>query len=88
MNDVRACSKECLAEMKVSLEKEYEAFRARGLNLDMSRGKPAPSQLDLSNGLLEKMDGYTSEDGTDIRNYGGPLGIPEARKLFSELLGQ
>ena len=88
MNDVKACSKASLAEMKVSLEKEYEAFRARGLNLDMSRGKPAPSQLDLSGGLLEKkLDSHVSEDGTDVRNYGGPLGIPEARKLFSELLG-
>lgn len=53
----------------------------------MSRGKPAPSQLDLSNGLLKTMDTYITADGTDARNYGIGDGIPECRKLFADLLG-
>ena len=48
----------------------------------MSRGKPAPSQLDLSNGLLNSMDTYITADGTDARNYGIGDGIPECRKLL------
>lgn len=53
----------------------------------MSRGKPAPSQLDLSNGLLKTMDTYITADGTDARNYGIGDGIPECKKLFADLLG-
>lgn len=58
---------------------EYEAFRQLGLKLDMSRGKPAPEQLDLSTQLLQGMAGYKAADGTDTRNYGGAAGLPEAR---------
>lgn len=65
----------------------YEAFKQRGLTLDMSRGKPAPGQLDLGNALLDALAGYTAADGTDCRNYGGGVGLPEARALFGELLG-
>ena len=65
----------------------YDAFKQRGLTLDMSRGKPAPEQLDLSNALLDALPGYTAADGTDTRNYGGGAGLPEARALFGELLG-
>ncbi len=63
------------------------AFAARGLRLDMSRGKPDAAQLDLSLPMLEMKDGFLSEDGADTRNYGDPLGIPEARRLFGQLLG-
>ena len=65
---------------------QYEAFKQLGLKLDMSRGKPSPAQLDLANALLERLDGYKAADGTDTRNYGGAVGLPEARKLFAELL--
>ncbi|MBQ8998208.1 MAG: aminotransferase class I/II-fold pyridoxal phosphate-dependent enzyme, partial [Clostridium sp.] len=54
--------------------------------LDMSRGKPAGSQLDLTNSLLGEMEGYITEAGIDVRNYGILDGIPEAKKLFSDLL--
>lgn len=87
MEDVRNFSKERLAEWKSALEKEYAAFAGRNLKLDMSRGKPAPAQLDLTNDLLRHTDSYITEDGTDARNYGGLTGISEARQLFSELLG-
>jgi DNA-binding transcriptional MocR family regulator len=68
---------------------EYEAFRARGLKLDMTRGKPAPGQLDLSNDLLALVGNrdYRTAAGDDARNYGGLQGLPEARALFAPLLG-
>ena len=69
--------------------REYEDFRARGLVLDMTRGKPAPEQLDLANDLLALpgRGGHFSEAGDDARNYGSLQGLPEARALFSTLLG-
>lgn len=78
------------AELKTmlhELKKQYDAFCAQNLELNMARGKPAPSQLDLSAPLLGKMDSYTLEDGTDARNYGILDGIPECRRLFGETLG-
>ena len=87
MNDVRTYSKAQLQEMKAALDKEYAAFQAQNLKLDMSRGKPAGTQLDLTNKLLNTtLTTWTTEDGMDVRNYGGLTGIPEARKLFSDLL--
>jgi DNA-binding transcriptional MocR family regulator len=68
---------------------EYEAFRARGLKLDMTRGKPSPEQLDLANGLLAlpgNLDHFAAA-GDDARNYGLLQGLPEARALFAPLLG-
>ncbi|HVI28475.1 aminotransferase class I/II-fold pyridoxal phosphate-dependent enzyme [Hansschlegelia sp.] len=68
---------------------DYDAFRARGLKLDMTRGKPAPEQLDLAEGLLAlpgNRDHFT-EAGDDARNYGGVQGLPEVRALFSGTLG-
>ena len=65
----------------------YRQFQSRGLRLDMSRGKPEAGQLDLSLGMLEIPDDFTSEDGVDTRNYGDTTGIPEAKRLFGALLG-
>ena len=67
-------------------QKAYAAFQQRGMKLDMSRGKPAPEQLDLSNALLEGVPDARAADGTDVRNYGGVLGLPEARALLGSLL--
>ena len=72
-----------------SLKAEYEKEKAKGLSLDLSRGKPSSDQLDLMNGLFDSMDSsvnYYTEDGFDCRNYGLLTGIPEAKKLFSDLL--
>ena len=70
------------------LQARYDAFCALGLHLDMSRGKPEPRQLDLSLPMLRMTDaGFACEDGVDARNYGDPTGIPEARRLFGQLLG-
>lgn len=67
----------------------FEKLRGRNLSLDMTRGKPSPEQLSLSDDLLVAVEpgDTTGEDGTDLRNYGGLAGIPEARKLFAEYLG-
>ncbi|MFV0414687.1 MAG: aminotransferase class I/II-fold pyridoxal phosphate-dependent enzyme [Oscillospiraceae bacterium] len=68
------------------LTAEYEKYKGMGLKLDMSRGKPAPEQLDLSLGMLT-VDAYKDDTGVDARNYGQPEGLPEARRFFAGLLG-
>ncbi len=73
--------------MTQAVQAQYDAFKQRGLKLDMSRGKPAPEQLDLSNALQAALPAFTAADGTDCRNYGLGVGLPEARALFGELLG-
>ncbi|MGE4605770.1 MAG: aminotransferase class I/II-fold pyridoxal phosphate-dependent enzyme [Myxococcota bacterium] len=81
-------SKQELAEREDQLRKQYEAYRALDLDLDLTRGKPSREQLDLSVGLDERLDGaYLLENGTDVRNYGGLLGIPEAREFGARMLG-
>jgi len=74
-----------LQEYREGLLKKYEDFKSQKLKYDMSRGKPCPEQLDLSNGLLDITD-YKACDGTDCRNYGGIDGISEAKQLFAQLL--
>ena len=62
-------------------------MKAAGLSLDLTRGKPASDQLDLSNELDGILRGdYRLKDGTDARNYGGLLGIPEARAFGAQML--
>lgn len=75
---------ELLAEKQI-LDKRYNDFKAKGLQLDMSRGKPGKDQLDLSAGINDVKD-YIS-DGVDVRNYGILDGIPSCKKLFAELMG-
>jgi DNA-binding transcriptional MocR family regulator len=68
--------------------RNYADLQAKKLSLDLTRGKPAPAQLDLSNALLSLPgDDFRDGDGTDTRNYGGLHGLPELRAIFSELLG-
>lgn len=69
--------------------KRLEDYRAKGLKLDMSRGKPGPEQLDLSNEMLTHcLDGdHISENGVDCRNYGVLDGIYEAKRLFMPMIG-
>ena len=68
-----------------SLKEEYEAFQARNLKLDMSRGKPGADQLDLSDGVIASTATHTPS-GLDCRNYGGTDGFPEIRQLFAEMM--
>lgn len=63
----------------------YAELKASGLKLDLTRGKPGADQLDLSNDLLHLPDGeFRDAAGTDLRNYGGALGLPELRAIFSD----
>jgi DNA-binding transcriptional MocR family regulator len=69
-------------------KRNYADLQAKGLKLDLTRGKPSPAQLDLSNKLLSLPgENYRDGDGTDTRNYGGLHGLPELRAIFGELLG-
>ncbi len=75
-----------LQAQKVSLERQHQAFVAKGLALNMARGKPARAQLDLSMTLLSDIvatDECFAEDGTDARNYGVLDGLPEAKRLMA-----
>lgn len=71
------------------IQEQYRAFKARGVKLNLTRGKPAAGQLDLSSELLSLpgTSEFTAEDGTDCRNYGGLQGLVEARRLFSGIVG-
>ena len=76
-----------LGAMRAEAAEKYEQLKAAGLKLDLSRGKPGGDVLDLSNALLDGLDSWKAEDGTDIRNYGVLDGLPECKRLFSDLLG-
>ena len=83
-------SKEELLEIKSDLDAQFAAIKAIGLNLDMSRGKPGPDQLDLSMDMLDVFNSKSelkSENGFDCRNYGVMDGIPEAKKLMADIMG-
>ena len=82
-------SKAQLAEMLADLQAEYANTKAKGLQLDMSRGKPSAEQLEISLGVLDELNsqkGTKAADGTDCRNYGNPDGIAEFRAIYAELL--
>ena len=72
------------------LTKAYSQLLAKGLKLNMARGKPGAEQLALSTDMLDTLNSRSdcvSEGGIDCRNYGELLGIPEARKLFADYMG-
>ena len=78
-----------LAALKDRLEREHAEIKARGLSLNMARGKPAKAQLDLSMPLLETittLEDCVSTDGTDCRNYCVVDGLPEAKALMASML--
>ncbi len=78
-----------LLARKEELENEYDEIKARGLALNMARGKPSKAQLDLSMPLLETVTTLadcTAADGTDARNYGVLDGLPEAKELMATML--
>ena len=88
MRKYRDMSREELLIEKASLEKQFEAVKARRLKLDMSRGKPSRAQLELSNGMMNVLNSdayFNDETGTDCRNYGILTGIPEAKRLMGAM---
>ena len=73
--------------MTTSIDAQYDQYLSADLALDLTRGKPCSDQLDLSCALEDMIAGnFKTVDGTDARNYGGLLGIPEARALGGTLL--
>jgi len=78
-----------LTAVNRQLQESYDAFKRRGLKLDLTRGKPCPAQLDLSAELLSLPGSgdHLGEGSVDCRNYGGLQGLIEARRLFSGVMG-
>ena len=72
--------------MDESLESKFATLKSKNFKIDLTRGKPGSDQLDLSNDLLSMTVPAKSPSGVDVRNYGDPLGISEARRLGAELL--
>ena len=70
-----------------AVKEEFDQWKARGLSLNMARGKPSLEQLELSRGLFTALDfDDCMDDGVDARNYGELAGMPSARKYWAELL--
>src|SRR5512136_1268967 len=71
------------------LQQNYEALKAKGLKLNLTRGKPSSAQLELSEELLVLPGAgkHMAEAATDCRNYGGLQGLAEARRLFAGMMG-
>lgn len=86
---VQNASQEQLSQRARELQEKYEQACQAGLQLDMTRGKPAPEQLDLADALLSLPGSgqFSDDSGTDCRNYGGLDGLPEMKQLFAEVLG-
>ena len=75
-----------LGARKAELETQYAEIKARGLALNMARGKPGADQLDLSMPMLSLVttaEDCRAEDGTDCRNYGVLDGLPEAKRFMA-----
>jgi len=89
MTQVAQLSSQEIAAAGKQVKESYDAFKAKGLKLNLTRGKPASAQLDLSAELLSLPGAadFTAEGATDTRNYGGLQGLAEARRLFATMLG-
>ena len=88
MPDLANLNNQELIQLKEELQNRYREYQSRGLNLDITRGKPCSEQLDLALNMLDCVNSknYLTATGTDCRNYGGLDGIPEAKSLFAEYL--
>ncbi len=82
-------SRDELVSFRDSVQALYDGFKAQALSLNMARGNPCREQLELSVSMLDVFNDndFMSECGTDVRNYGVLDGIPEAKKLFSDMIG-
>ena len=81
-------TKEELQEIRKEVAAKYDELKAKGLKLDMSRGKPNTEQLDISMGMIDTLTDYNlvGEQGVDCRNYGVLDGIIEAKRLLSAMI--
>ena len=90
MKQYQEMTREELQTQRELLEQTYSQLQAKGLKLNMARGKPGADQLELSRPLLDVLSSRSdciTESGVDCRNYGELLGIPEARNLFADYMG-
>jgi DNA-binding transcriptional MocR family regulator len=89
MTDVAQRGSSDITRVNQQVQEEYNAFKAKGLKLNLTRGKPSAAQLDLSTELLSLPGSadYMAEGATDCRNYGGLQGLVEACRLFSGIMG-
>ncbi len=90
MKAYREMDREELLALEKELTGQYEEAKQKGLKLDMSRGKPAPAQLDMTMPMMDIFNSsfdMTDEAGVDVRNYGCLEGIVGARRLLGEMLG-
>jgi DNA-binding transcriptional MocR family regulator len=89
MRAYKSMTKAELQEELATVQQAYEAIKAKGLKLNMARGKPGREQLDMVAGCLDvlRSDSDFQCDGIDVRNYGELMGLPGARQLFAEILG-
>ncbi len=89
MAKYRNFSKSEASNELLAVKEQYDALCKKGLNLDMSRGKPSPDQLSFSNELFDAISSnhsFRNRDGIDCRNYGGLEGLIELREIFSQIL--
>ena len=84
MKAYREMSKEELSVLKSQLDREFDEAKAKGLKLDMSRGKPSVAQLDMGMDIFDALNSesdMTSREGADVRNYGVLDGLAEAKQI-------
>ena len=90
MKAYRELSKEELLSLKDKLEKDFEVVKAKGLKLDMSRGKPSVAQLDMGMDIFDVLNSKSdmkSMNGVDVRNYGVLDGLDEAKQMMADIMG-
>ena len=79
-----------LETLKKELDKQFDEVKAKGLKLNMSRGKPGIAQLTLSMPMLDVINSQSDMNtvlGNDTRNYGDLDGIGECRRLLADMMG-
>ena len=89
MKSYMQMSREELLSLKASLEEEFKTEEAKGLSLNMARGKPGASQLALSMPMLDVINSKSDMKtllGNDTRNYGDWDGIGECRQLLADMM--
>ena len=89
MKAYKDLTKDELLTLKAALEEEYKTMESKGLNLNMARGKPGFSQLELCMPMLDVVNSHSDMRtmlGNDTRNYGDLDGIGECRRLMAYML--
>lgn len=86
MTDYGKLTQKQRQELFQEAKNEYDALKARGISVDMTRGRPSKEQLEIAMPMLKEAGGYDyAADGADARNYGELAGVKSARELFAQL---